>query len=85
MYRHFFMTYQNLVMFNNYEFWNYRALRQYLHFLIRFSHQFDQNDNEVYMGIIVPLIATINKASKKNHILEELSSQIIEQAFKSDI
>jgi len=37
------------------------------------------------MGIIVPLIATINKASKKNHILEELSSQIIEQAFKSDI
>lgn len=78
------MTYQNLVMYNNYEFWNYRALRQYLHFLINFAHQFDQNDDEVYVKIIVPLISTINKTSKKNHILEELSTKIIEQAFRSD-
>ena len=61
------------MMYNNYEFWNYRALRQYLHFLMRFAHQFDEGDDEVYMRVIVPLIATINKASKKNHILEELS------------
>lgn len=59
-------------MYNNYQFWNYRALRQYLHYLLKGS---------CYTSLIVPLIATIHKQPKKHAILSELSDTIIEQAI----
>ena len=76
-----------MVLYHNYEFWNYRSMRHYLHFLTDLAHKAEmQNLNKLgsqqlphlYEDVIVRYIGTINKPAKKRKILDELSGKIIE-------
>lgn len=83
-------------MYNNYEFWNFRALRQYIHFLTDINNFkeaddiannviFDQNKRYFYLEVIEPYIGAINKMAKRHKILGEVSDKIIDHVFNMNL
>jgi hypothetical protein len=70
------------MLYHNYEFWNFRALRQYLHFLLSLEQHSQVLQFEVYESVILPYVFTIQKPVKKAAIMEELALKVIDKVHR---
>jgi len=76
--------YASELMHSNFEFWNFRALRQYLHFVLALEQQATPRF-EVFERLILPYVRTIKKQVKKATILEELSLKVIDKVHSPSV
>jgi len=79
LYRFKFPPFYSQVLFNNYQFWNYRALRQYLLWLTRIDVQAVQAlqslsdpKQSLTLDVVVDYSQTLYKESRRYELLEDI-------------
>lgn len=75
------VIYANEKMYLNYEFWTFRALRQYLVYVLKIEQQKEVITFDCFENVIIPYVLTINRNYKKVKIIEELSTMVVERVF----
>ena len=63
----FIMSFCNSDIYNNYEFWNFRSLRQFCIYLLKF---------DIFETIVIPYLGTIGKNVRKYELLDEISGKV---------
>lgn len=66
----FLFDLRNTKSFNNFEFWNYVCLRQYLHYLA-------QSMRTESLKFIIPYIKEIKKTKKAARIIREITQELL--------
>ena len=64
-----------MVRYNNYQFWNYRAMRQYLTYLITMEAS-SENTHYLFGETIMPYVETIQSEFKVKKLLREMRERM---------